>query len=294
MVRVSALIGVVAISFSAIFVRLADVAPVTAALFRAVYALPLLAVIWLLSSDTRSRRLRLMAGLAGLLLAGDMVLWFTSIGLVGAGLSTVVANTQVLWVGVAAWVLHRERPSTTAFVIVPVVLAGVALIGGVGTEDAYGDRPALGTVLALGASVFYAGFLMIFRSASRDRGPTAGPLLDVTIGVALAMAATGWIDPSFSVTPSWPAHGWLIALAVLVHTGGWLLIAAALPRLPALETSVMLLLQPAATIVWAGLIFDERLSSTQWVGVIAVLVGILAAATMGTVRPVGAGTRRDP
>ena len=42
MTRIIALVGVTSISFSAIFVRLADVAPATAGLFRAAYALPLL------------------------------------------------------------------------------------------------------------------------------------------------------------------------------------------------------------------------------------------------------------
>jgi len=290
-VRVTALVGIIIISFSAIFVRLADVAPATAGLFRAVYALPVLFVLTRIFGDQRSRRLRLIAVLSGVLLAADVTLWHTSIGLIGAGLSTVVANTQVLWVGVAAWIIFNERPNGAAFVVVPVVLAGVALIGGAGAGDAYGDNPAFGAVLALGAGLFYAGFLLLFRMANAEQGPTAGPLLDVTIGITAAFLVGGWLDPGFSVAPEWPAHGWLVALAVLVHAGGWLLIAAALPRLPALETSVMLLLQPAATIVWAGIIFDERLSTGQWLGVTVVLVGILAAAGRGTVRPVEAGTQ---
>ena len=293
MLRLTALIGVIAISFSAIFVRLADVAPATAGLFRAVYALPVLLILNRLVGDQRSRRLRLTAIVSGLFLAADVALWHTSIGLVGAGMSTVVANTQVLWVGLAAWVLFRERPSGIAFVIVPFVLFGVALIGGAGSTDAYGNNPALGAILALGAGLFYSGFLLLFRAANAEQGPTAGPLLDVTIGITIAFLVGGWFDPGFSVTPEWPAHGWLIALAVLVHTGGWLLIARALPRLPALETSVLLLLQPAGTIVWAGIIFGERLAPSQWLGVSMVLIGILAAAMRGTVRQLEEGTRPD-
>jgi len=275
-------------------VRLADVAPATAGLFRAVYALPVLFVLNRIIGDQRSRRLRLIAAVSGILLAGDVVLWHTSIGLIGAGLSTVVANTQVLWVGIAAWIIFRERPSGTAFFVIPLVLAGVALIGGVGADDAYGDNPALGAVLALGAGLFYAGFLLVFRAANVEQGPAAGPLLDVTIGLTVALFIGGWLDPGFSVAPEWPSHGWLIALAVLVHTGGWLLITTALPRLPVLETSVMLLLQPAATIIWAGIIFDERLVASQWVGVIVVLLGILVATRRGTVRPMETGTPQDP
>ncbi len=294
MIRITALIGISAISFSAIFVRLADVAPATAGLFRAAYALPVLFILNRIAGDKRSRRLRLTAIISGFFLAADVALWHTSIGLVGAGLATVVTNTQVLWVGIAAWIIFRERPSGTAFVVVPFVLAGVALIGGAGADNAYGDNPALGAVLALGAGLFYSGFLLLFRTANAEQGPTSGPLLDVTIGITVAFTFGGWLDPGFSVIPEWPSHGWLIALALLVHTGGWLLIARALPRLPALETSVMLLLQPAATIVWAGIIFSERLSSTQWLGVVMVLVGILAAATRGTVRRAEAGTPQDP
>ncbi len=285
MTRATALIGITIISFSAIFVRMADVAPTTAGLFRAVYALPLLWVLRRITGDDRSQRLRRLALMAGVFLAADVVLWHTSIALVGAGMSTVVANTQVLWVGVAAWIIHKERPTATAFVVVPVVLLGVTLIGGVGSQDAYGDNPALGAVLALAASVFYSAFLLLFRQANTERGPPAGPLLDVTAAIAIAFLAGGWLDPGFSITPDWPAHGWLLALAILVHVGGWLLIARALPRLPALDTSVMLLLQPAGTIVWATIIFGERLSSPQQLGVALVLVGIATGATRGIVKP---------
>jgi drug/metabolite transporter (DMT)-like permease len=294
LIRLAALVGILTISFSAIFVRLADVAPATAGLFRALYALPVLFILNRVLGDNRSRRLRVMAVASGLLLAGDIALWHTAIGLVGAGLSTVVANTQVVWVGVAGWLIFRERPTRTAFVVIPMVLVGVGLIGGIGAERAYGDNPALGAGLALIASLFYAGFLLLFRATTADRGQTAGPLLDVTIGIAAAFLIGGWLDPGFSVVPVFPAHWWLLALALLVHTGGWLLIAVAIPRLPALDTSVMLLLQPAATIVWAGLIFDERLSTSQWIGVGVVLVGIIIGATRGIVTPAVANRPLDP
>ncbi len=292
-IRFTALIGITTISFSAIFVRLADVAPATAGLFRAVYALPVLLILNGIARDTRSGRSRLVAFASGVLLAANVALWHTSIGLIGAGMSTVLANTQVLWVGIAAWILFRERPSITAFVTVPFVLAGVALIGGAGADNAYGENPALGAVLGLGSGFFYSVFFLLFRTANAEQGPTSGPLLDVTIGITIVFVVGGWLDPGFSLAPEWPAHGWLIALALLVHTGGWLLIAKAFPRLPALEISMMLLLQPAATIVWAGIIFNERLSTTQWLGVAIVLVGILAAASRGTIKRVEAETSQD-
>ena len=149
-------------------------------------------------------------------------------------------------------------------------------------------------ILGLAAGLFYAGFLLLFRSATRPGGSPVGPLFDVTLGIATAFALGGWLDPGFDLSPSWPAHGWLIALAVLVHTGGWLLISIALPRLASLDTSLMLLIQPALTVVWAAMIFTERLSSAQWIGATIVLGGVLATATRGSVRPAEAGTPQDP
>lgn len=294
MFRLVALAGIIPISFSAILFRLADVAPATAGFYRAAYALPVLLGLWLLRPDDRPRHARVRALASGVLLAGDIALWHTSIEFIGAGLSTVLANTQVIWVGAAAWVLYRERPTRTAIVAVPVVLVGVALIGGIGSSNAFGARPGLGAVLGIVAGLFYAGFLVLFRSATRPGGSPVGPLLDVTIGIAAAFALGGWLDPGFDLTPTWPAHGWLIVLAVVVHTGGWLVISVAIPRLASLDTSLMLLIQPALTVVWAAIIFTERLSDAQWFGATIVLGGVLATAARGSVRSAEAGTHPDP
>jgi drug/metabolite transporter (DMT)-like permease len=82
---------------------------------------------------------------------------------------------------------------------------------------------------------------------------------------------------------SWPAHGWLIVIGVVAQSFGWLLIAFALPRLPALETSILILAQPMLAIVWARLIFDERLSGVQFAGVALVLGGLVLVSGRSTV-----------
>src|SRR4051794_2957366 len=97
MIHFLALLGVLSISFSAVFIRLALVSPVTATFYRAVYAIPVLAVIALVPRrNVRSRREHLLAFASGLLLAADLDLWHESIGLVGAGLGTVIPNVQIV------------------------------------------------------------------------------------------------------------------------------------------------------------------------------------------------------
>jgi drug/metabolite transporter (DMT)-like permease len=144
-----------------------------------------------------------------------------------------------------------------------------------------------GVVFGVLAGAAYAVFLLLFRSSNRELAPAAGPLLGATIGAAVGSLIAGAAEPDFSLAISWPAHGWLLALALVVQVIGWLLIAVALPRLPALETSVMLLLQPMATVLWSYLIFAEHLSGLQWAGVALLLGGVSALTLRGSVkRPV--------
>jgi drug/metabolite transporter (DMT)-like permease len=287
MVHLAAVIGVVSISFSGIFVRLAGVAPTTAAFFRVAYAIPVLTVAWLLvrRRDHRPAGARAMACLAGLFLEVDMVLYHHAIPLIGAGLATVVTNTQVAFVGLVAWALYHEKPTRAAFGLLPVVLFGVTLLGGLGTSGSYGSAPLAGVLFGLGGALTYSVFLLLFRHSNRAHlAPSPGPLLDATIGAAVAGLAASLFDPGFSFAFTWPAHGWLIALALASQCLGWLLIGIALPRLPALETSVLLLVQPAAAILWARQIFAERFGGVQWAGVVLVFGGILALGLMGSVK----------
>ncbi len=270
--------GIVLISFSAIFVRLADVSPTTAAFYRAAYALPVLFIASRFMRDDRTRRERLLALSAGVLFAADLVLWHTSIEYIGAGLSTVVANSQVLWVGLLAWMLLGEKPRKAAFIVVPIALIGIALIGGLGRDDAYGEDPLLGVIFALLAGVSYSLFILVYRASNKRMGPPAGPLLDTTAGGALTILLISRFDGDFSFAFHWPSHGWLIALGVIIQSVGWLLISVVLPRLPALDTSMMLLLQPASTVLWAQIFFTETLSSVQWIGMTIVFVAIIGAA----------------
>lgn len=272
--------GAGCIASSATLVRLADTAPATAATFRCLYALPVLAVLMLREDrryGTRSSRERWLAAGAGVFFALDLVLWHHAIASVGAGIGTVLGNLQVVFVGLIAWWLLHERPSARLVAAVPVVLLGVVLISGVVGSGAYGDDPAMGVVFGIGTSIAYAGFLLLLREGSRDLRRSAGPLFDATLVGAVLSAAMGPVAGGVDLAPSWPAHGWLIALAITSQVVGWLLIAVSLPRVPAALTSVILLLQPVASVGLSAAVLDERPSPVQLLGCAIVLVGVVAA-----------------
>lgn len=274
--------GAACIASSATLVRLADVAPATAATFRCLYALPVLALIMLREDrryGTRPARDRWLAAAAGVFFAVDLVLWHHAIAAVGAGIATVLGNLQVVFVGLIAWWLLHERPGPRLVAAVPVVLVGVVLISGVVGADAYGDDPAMGVVFGVGTSIAYAGFLLLLRRGSHDLRRAAGPLFDATAVAAVVCIAMGPWSGGIDLVPAWPAHGWLVALALTSQVIGWLLIAVSLPRVPAVLTSVILLLQPVASVLLAAAVLTERPSPIQLLGCVIVLAGVVAATT---------------
>ena len=126
--RACALLGAMTIAFSSILVRLSHASPSTAAIFRCVYALPVLG--WLAWREDRRLGSRSWpdrrAGLAsGVFFAADLILWHHSIGDVGAGLATVLANIQVVLVPLVAWALLSEAPGRRVLVALPIALLGV-------------------------------------------------------------------------------------------------------------------------------------------------------------------------
>jgi drug/metabolite transporter (DMT)-like permease len=274
----AAVLGALTIAFSAIFVRLADVSPATAAIFRCAYAIPILAVLaWDEGRryGPRAAGQARLAWIAGAFFAVDLVLWHHAIGQVGAGLATVLGNTQVVVVPIAAWLFLGEKPGGRVAASVPIVLIGVVLISGVLGGEAFGRDPVLGVLFGIGTGIAYAGFILIQRGANADLRRPAGPLLDATISATVVSLLVGLPLGEVDLVPTWPAHGWLLLLAIGVQVMGWLLISLSLPRLPAAITSVVLTIQPVGSVMLGMWLLQESPSGMQLVGVGFIIAGLL-------------------
>ena len=120
--RAYALLGAVTIAFSSILVRLSHASPSTAAIFRCVYALPFLGLLaWVEDRrfGGRTWRERRSGLVAGVFFSADLLLWHHSIGDVGAGLATVLANIQVVLLPLVAWALLSEHPGRRVLLALP-------------------------------------------------------------------------------------------------------------------------------------------------------------------------------
>jgi drug/metabolite transporter (DMT)-like permease len=274
--------GALAIAWSSILVRLADVSPSTAAIFRCAYALPLLGLLaWLEDRRLggRTMRERRLALTAGLFFAADLIFWHHSIANVGAGLATVLGNLQVFFVPLAAWAVLGEHPGRRVLGALPLVAIGVVLVSGVLESGAYGEDPVRGVVFGVSTGVAYAGFILVLRAGSADLRRPAGPLFDATAVSAVACVAAGLVIGDADLVPSWPAHGWLLTLALTSQVLGWLLISTSLPRLPAAITSVLLTIQPVGSMILGAVVLGEDPSVIQVAGCVAILSGLLAVAS---------------
>lgn len=288
--RATAILGALAIAFSAVLVRLAEVAPSTAAVFRCAYAIPILYLLARVEDrrhGPRPARDRKLAAIAGVFFAIDLVCWHHAIDDVGAGLATVLGNLQVAFVPLIAWLALKERPGARVLVTLPLMLSGIVLISGALESGAYGDDPAKGVVFGIATGLSYAGFILVLRAGGSDLRRPAGPLFDATWVAALGALAIGLVVGDLDLVPSWPAHGWLFTLALTSQVLGWLLISASLPRLPAAQTSVLLTIQPVGSVILGVLIFSESPSGLQLVGVAAILTGLVMVTrpARGTVEP---------
>ena len=276
----AAALGALAIAFSAILVREANVAPATAAIFRCAYALPPLAVLAWLERRTYGPRpfaQRRLAMIAGIFFAVDLVVWHHTIEFVGAGLATVLGNTQVVIVAVLAWLLLGEQPNRRLLASLPVALLGVLLISGVVGSQPYGSDPVLGVITGVITGFAYAGFILVLRRGNADLRRPAGPLFDATAVGAVASLLIGLPLGEVDLVPGWPAHLWLVLLALSAQVVGWLLISVSLPRVPAALTSVVLTLQPVASVFLAMLLLHEAPSAVQLIGAGLILAGLVLA-----------------
>ncbi len=278
-------LGSATISASPVLVVLSAASPVATAFYRSLIALP---VLVLLAAIERRRhgsipvRRRLLAATGGMFLAVDLVLWTHAIADVGAGVATVLGNLQVLIIAAMSWLIWKEKLNRAVLFALPVVMVGVVLVSGLVGKPVAGQHPLAGVIYGILMSVAYAAFLMILRRSSASSPHVAGPVADSTAGATVTALIIGLAFGGLGLHPLWPGIAWLTVLGLVSQVAGWLLIVSSMPKLPSVVSSLMLLLQPAASLGLAALIIGERPTLLQILGAFLTCAGALAASLAST------------
>src|SRR4051812_1049142 len=209
--------GALAVSTSAIFLDLSGSTPGTATFYRCLLAVPFLFPLAVAERRREGPPVRAQLGyavLAGGFFAADALWWTQAIGEVGAGLSTVLVNAQVVLVPLLALVIDREPLSRRFLLTLPVMVVGIVLTGGVLESGGTGSDPVAGTIHALLAAAAYSGFLFLLR-----RGGGGGRLVpNYPGGIAAAAPAAGGVGPRGGAPP--PGLRWVPPWGVGLGVGG--------------------------------------------------------------------------
>ncbi|SFE01107.1 Permease of the drug/metabolite transporter (DMT) superfamily [Actinopolyspora alba] len=277
-------LGALGIATSGIFIHLSGTSPGTATFFRCALALPLL---WPLARGERRRtgglswRNCAAAAAAGTFFAADAMLWTQAILEVGAGVTAVLVNTQVIIVPLLSSLVDRERLGRSFPVIVGCMATGIVLTGGILGTGVSGDAPARGTVHAVLAALCYSGFLFLLRRGGRTEGVLRS-YCGVLISAAAVSVIGGVLWRGVTVTPGWGALGWLALTAVCGQVGGWLLVALATSRLSSTVSSALLMLTPVGALLLGALVLGERPTLPQLLGCALILASAYAASASGS------------
>jgi drug/metabolite transporter (DMT)-like permease len=264
--------GVLCIGCSAIFVKLAALPGTASAFYRVFIAGLILVPWWSLAGRSRpSKKDGVLIFAGGIFFALDLFLWNSGLLLTSAATATLLANNAPLWVGLAALLLFHERLSVYYWIGLAIALTGMALIVG---GHAWNHLTLnIGDLLAVGASVFYAAYLLTTQHARSRVDTLTFMTLSMVSGVGLLLAMnllTGVSLWGYS-HKTWLA---LLGLGLISQLGGWLSINYALGHLRAAPLSVGLLGQAVVTALLSMPLLDEYLNAHQIIGGVLVLGGI--------------------
>lgn len=280
------LLGVIAVSWAAIFVRLADAPALSIAAYRLLFAaLP----VGLFALVYRREALRPLPAaswklltLAGVALALHFATWIGSLQLTSVTSSVALVTTQPLWAALIAALVLKEPVSRRTAVAI-----GVATLGGtlIGLRDlAAGGEALLGDGLALVGAICAAVYFVVGRRVrgGLDLGAYVGVVYPVAAVVLVVVAVAGGQPLSGFDGRTWAMF---LLLALVPQLIGHSSLNWALRYLPVHLVTVAILGEPVLSSLLAVPFLDERPGGLRVLGGLITLLGVYLVLREETRRP---------
>lgn len=300
------LIGILAVAFSAPWVKLSNFEPATSVILRVGLGL-LVLIPFALKEVKKIGKLNktgvILSLAAGLFLGIDFTAWNYSIYYVGSGIASVLLNLQVIILPALVAIFDRERIPKTYFIIAPIMILGVVMAGGIfdsagpseGPTTVYGMNLAiLGTIAGSISGVCYGFYLYTSRKATKvNMGQIVQPMAWASVAqliapvIVLFFSGRGFdltngvlVNGALPMNPETavgdPITGmnwvWMIVLATIGQAVAWTFIQYGSVRLDSTIVAGLLILSPIATVaVISPILFGEIPSLLQSLGVVIVL-----------------------
>ncbi|MFN4232611.1 DMT family transporter [Thermus sp.] len=274
------LLGIFAISFGSILVRLALAASGDRSLaFSLVMSAGRmgLAALLLLPSWRRplaSRRGVPHAVAAGASLALHFALWITSLSYTSVAASTALVTTNPVWVTLFGWLLLREAPSGLTLLGIAVALLGGLLIGLGDAQGGGGANPLLGDLLALLGAVAASLYFLLGREAQR-RGLSILEYVRIayTTAALLLLPLPYLFGGGYGGYPL-VVYGYILLMALLPQLVGHTSFNWATRHIPPVLVTLAILFEPVGASLLAFLLFGELPGVQVLLGALVLLIGV--------------------
>lgn len=280
-------VGVTAVSFSAILVRVAlgeepavDMAlaisfwrTVGGAVALAPFALRAARRAEVRMTPTRRKQL---AG-SGAFLALHFALFLGSLALTTVASSVTLTTMSPIFVALGGMWFLGERTARRTWIGMGITTLGAVLIGFADANAIdLGPKALLGDAMAFGAAIAVTGYMLTGRVTRRDvPAPLYSSVVYAWAGailllVCLAVGAPLW---------GYDAVTWLAILGIIVGPQllGHTVFNTLLSSVPATIVSIVILAEPVGSTVLAWLLLDELPAPLFWLGAPFVLVGVFVA-----------------
>lgn len=270
--KLSLAFGIICISFSPIFVKLADASPIVCGFYRLFFAFIFLAPYCLYKGNLKmARKDILLSCLGGLIFASDIALWNQSLKLISATVSTLLANLAPIWVGLISYFILRKKSGRLFWIGTWIAISGMVVL--VGVNNLIRLQLNIGMLYALIASMLYATYMLVTKDVLKriDTIPFMFySMLASCIFLVLLCLLLGNELSGFNLK-TW---GSLIGMGMICQLTGWITINHAIHRLESTTISITLLSQTVVSGILAALILNETLDAQEIIGSFIVLCGI--------------------
>jgi drug/metabolite transporter (DMT)-like permease len=271
-------VGVVAVSFSAVLIREADAPSLTIALYRNVIATALLLPFALGRHRSELRALTPrqlgLAFAAGAMLALHFATWIPSLSYTTVAASVVLVTTQPVWTALGGRVLYGERLRPRALAGIGLAIGGAALISG--GDIAVSGRAAFGDLLATIGAVTAAAYFLIGRNLRQDLSLV--PYVTVVYATCSVLLVPAVLVSGSKLT-GFPAKTWLLFLlmALVPQIMGHTVFNYLLRYMDATVVAIAIMGEPVGATLLALAFYGEVPPWTATIGGLIVLAGIYVA-----------------
>lgn len=264
--------GIVCIAISAIFVKLANINGLVSALYRILVALLFLSAFRIfVKNKPVPNKYKLITIFAGVFFGFELACWNVAIMKSSASMPTLLVNLSSVWVCIGAFIFLKEKVTIFHWIGNIVALLGLIII--IGINQLLKLKFESGILLSISASAFLAVYILLIKKV-RSKMDTlsvlfyaligsAIPLLFICIGRGLPLVGY----PKIS-------YAYLIALGLITQLGGYFSINYALGHIASIKVSLITLLQPVLTTIFAWIILNETIPNMKLIGGAIVLIGI--------------------